>query len=441
MASDGHRGQSTREPVQVADLAIDGGPAEVLEQVVVDVHAVEGGRCRLHLVAPGQVVSRKVREGLSRSHALARTRVVAGGPPWPNLPMYNTFRAPPAGARTFVRRGDPHRQPGGHHAAGAAGAARGPRDCRRGHPPHRQAARPRRHRDADGQPARPQRGGPAARRCSSGSGPANPWRWSPTPALPCCPTPATSSIRAALDEGIAVEPVPGASAVLAALTMSGVPASQFTFLGFPPVKQGPRRRWCEEAAAYQHPVVFFEAPHRIRQTLEMLGETAGPSRARRRLPRDHQEARGARPRAARRGGRRTRRFSSPMGEFTCILEAPDAVDAVVSTGDEADLVNEFDRITRKWHVRATRSDERGGAALPRAHPRRVRRARTAQGSGGRVVTDCRRAPRGHPRRRTRASGWARRLPKVLLPLAGLPLLEWVLRSASTLGADPHDAQF
>ena len=69
---DGHRGQAAREPVQVADLAVDGGAAEVLEQVVVDVHAVEGGRRRLHLVAPGQVVSRKVREGLSRSHALAR---------------------------------------------------------------------------------------------------------------------------------------------------------------------------------------------------------------------------------------------------------------------------------------------------------------------------------------------------------------------------------
>ena len=95
---------------------------------------------------------------------------------------------------------------------------------------------------------------------------------------PLLSDPGDHLIRAALAEGIAVEPVPGASAVLAALTMSGVPASQFSFLGFPPVKQGPRRRWCEEAAAYQHPVVFFEAPHRIRQTLEMLGETAGSSR-------------------------------------------------------------------------------------------------------------------------------------------------------------------
>ena len=70
---DGHGGETTREAVEVAYLAVDGGPAEVFEQVIVDMHAVEGGRGGLHLVAPGQVVGRKVRECLSRSHALART--------------------------------------------------------------------------------------------------------------------------------------------------------------------------------------------------------------------------------------------------------------------------------------------------------------------------------------------------------------------------------
>ena len=118
---------------------------------------------------------------------------------------------------------------------------------------------------------------------------------------PLLSDPGDQLIRAALDEGIVVEPVPGASAVLAALTMTGVPSSQFTFLGFPPVKQGPRRRWCEEAASYQHPVVFFEAPHRVRQTLEMLRDVAGDSAEGRGLPGDHEEARGTRPGSARRG--------------------------------------------------------------------------------------------------------------------------------------------
>ena len=160
---------------------------------------------------------------------------------------------------------------------------------------------------------------------------------------PLLSDPGDHLIRAALDEGIIVEPVPGASAVLAALTMSGVPSSQFTFLGFPPVKQGPRRRWCEEAAAFRHPVVFFEAPHRIRQTLEMLRETAGAARrvsVCREITKKHEElVRGTLAEVV-----DHRAILEPMGEFTCILEIPEFADVIVQTG-EADLVSEFDRIT------------------------------------------------------------------------------------------------
>ncbi len=160
---------------------------------------------------------------------------------------------------------------------------------------------------------------------------------------PLLSDPGDQLIRAALDEGLAVEPIPGASAVLAALTMSGTPASQFTFLGFPPVKQGPRRRWCEEAAAYHHPVVFFEAPHRIRQTLEMLVETAGASRrvaVCREITKMHEELiRGPLGEVVGRPA-----ILEPLGEFTCILEAPDPIQSVAQA-DESDLVTEFDRIT------------------------------------------------------------------------------------------------
>ena len=160
---------------------------------------------------------------------------------------------------------------------------------------------------------------------------------------PLLSDPGDHLIRAALAERIPVEPVPGASAVLAALTMSGVPASQFSFLGFPPVKQGPRRRWCEEASSCQHPVVFFEAPHRIRQTLEMLGEIAGPSRRLavcREITKKHEELiHGPLSEVVVHPS-----ITEPMGEFTCILEAPEPADTVVQTG-EADLTSEFDRIT------------------------------------------------------------------------------------------------
>ncbi|WP_291980450.1 16S rRNA (cytidine(1402)-2'-O)-methyltransferase [Luteitalea sp.] len=160
---------------------------------------------------------------------------------------------------------------------------------------------------------------------------------------PLLSDPGDHLIRAALDEGIAVEPVPGASAVLAALTMSGVPSSQFTFLGFPPVKMGPRRRWCEEAAAYRHPVVFFEAPHRIRQTLEVLLESTGPTRrvaVCREITKKHEELiRGPLAEVVAHGA-----VVDPVGEFTCVIEVPDVADATVQVG-ETDLVSEFDRIT------------------------------------------------------------------------------------------------
>ena len=160
---------------------------------------------------------------------------------------------------------------------------------------------------------------------------------------PLLSDPGDHLIRAALDAEIPVEPVPGPSAVLAALTMSGVPASQFTFLGFPPVKQGPRKRWCDEAAAYRHPVVFFEAPHRIRETLAQLAEAAGSGRhvaVCREITKKHEElVRGtladllAHPTIA-----------DPVGEYTCILEVPEPADAA-GTIDERDLTSEFDRIT------------------------------------------------------------------------------------------------
>lgn len=160
---------------------------------------------------------------------------------------------------------------------------------------------------------------------------------------PLLSDPGDQLIRAALAEGVPVEPVPGASAVLAALTMSGIPASQFSFLGFPPVKKGPRRRWCEEAAAYHHPVVFFEAPHRIRQTLEMLAETVGSSRAIsvcREITKKHEELiQGPIGDVVTRSS-----ILEPLGEFTCILEPPAHVEAVAQ-GNEGDLVSEFDRIT------------------------------------------------------------------------------------------------
>src|SRR3954465_13602822 len=67
-------------------------------------------------------------------------------------------------------------------------------------------------------------------------------------------------IRAAIDAGIRFEPIPGPSAILAALTVSGLPTDTFTFLGFPPTRSKDRKAWFDRLQTVGGTVVFFEAP-------------------------------------------------------------------------------------------------------------------------------------------------------------------------------------
>jgi len=70
-------------------------------------------------------------------------------------------------------------------------------------------------------------------------------------------------------DGLKIVPIPGPSAIEAALSVSGLPADKFLFLGFPPVKNK-RQKFFEEVAASKYPVVFYESPYRIIKTLEEL---------------------------------------------------------------------------------------------------------------------------------------------------------------------------
>jgi 16S rRNA (cytidine1402-2'-O)-methyltransferase len=82
-------------------------------------------------------------------------------------------------------------------------------------------------------------------------------------------------VRTAIAAGIRVEPIPGPSAVLAALAASGLPSETFLFLGFPPIRSKDRAQWFETVRTAGRTVVFFEAPHRIRSTMEELLATVG----------------------------------------------------------------------------------------------------------------------------------------------------------------------
>lgn len=79
--------------------------------------------------------------------------------------------------------------------------------------------------------------------------------------------PGTTLVRLAREAGIRVVPIPGPSAITAALSISGLPATQFTFLGFPPSSGQARERWMESLHTQRGVLVFFEAPHRIHRTL------------------------------------------------------------------------------------------------------------------------------------------------------------------------------
>lgn len=81
--------------------------------------------------------------------------------------------------------------------------------------------------------------------------------------------------RDAAEAGVRVFAAPGASAVLAALTVSGLPSDRFLFLGFPPATNAARAKWLAEWAKTDATVIFFESPRRVKQTLGNLCETEG----------------------------------------------------------------------------------------------------------------------------------------------------------------------
>jgi 16S rRNA (cytidine1402-2'-O)-methyltransferase len=82
-------------------------------------------------------------------------------------------------------------------------------------------------------------------------------------------------VSQALQEGIRVSPVPGPSAVTAALSVAGLRAERFLFLGFLSQKQGRRRKELKALERQPHTLVFFEAPHRLVATLEDMLEILG----------------------------------------------------------------------------------------------------------------------------------------------------------------------
>jgi 16S rRNA (cytidine1402-2'-O)-methyltransferase len=98
-------------------------------------------------------------------------------------------------------------------------------------------------------------------------------------------------VAAAIAEGIAVTPVPGPSAILAALSASGLPTESFRFCGFLPAKAGQRRKLLESVTAETATLVFYEAPHRIVDALQDMSAVFGerPAVLAREITKMHEE--------------------------------------------------------------------------------------------------------------------------------------------------------
>jgi len=154
--------------------------------------------------------------------------------------------------------------------------------------------------------------------------------------------PGAALVAAIREAGFTVEPIPGASAVAAAISASGVSSHGFTFLGFPPIRSKDRKLWFSELteAAKRRLVVFFEAPHKLKRTLEELSNLVNrPIIVGRELTKLHEEFVTGTP------AQLLERFESPQGEFTFMIPPGDpTLEPVVEVTDEQ-VVELFGQIT------------------------------------------------------------------------------------------------
>lgn len=154
--------------------------------------------------------------------------------------------------------------------------------------------------------------------------------------------PGAALVAAIREAGFTVEPIPGASAVAAAISASGISTQGFLFLGFPPIRLKDRKQWFAEAigASSKRLVVFFEAPHKLAKTLaELAISVERPIIIGREITKLHEEFVRGTPREL------LGRFSSPQGEFTVMIPPADPSESDTSPASDEDVVDLFGQIT------------------------------------------------------------------------------------------------
>ncbi len=164
---------------------------------------------------------------------------------------------------------------------------------------------------------------------------------------PVVSDPGTLLVAAAHSAGIRVEPVPGPSAVVAAVSASGFPETEFSFLGFPPVRAKARKDWLAAHASERRTLVFFEAPHRIRRCLEDMLDAFGDRQLLlgREITKAHESL------AVQPISKHLAALTEERGEFTLVVRgAAEAPDADRVRPDPATLAVEFGELTNNSTV-------------------------------------------------------------------------------------------
>lgn len=134
--------------------------------------------------------------------------------------------------------------------------------------------------------------------------------------MPGISDPGSHLVAACVEKGIDVEALPGPNAALTALVISGLPTGRFSFEGFPPRKQGARRKLFEELAADPRTLIFYESPSRVAATLADMLAVLGDRRAavaRELTKRFEQVVRGTLSEVA-------DEIGEPRGEFVLVIE-------------------------------------------------------------------------------------------------------------------------
>jgi 16S rRNA (cytidine1402-2'-O)-methyltransferase len=153
--------------------------------------------------------------------------------------------------------------------------------------------------------------------------------------------PGARVVALAREAGIRVEPVPGANAALAALSASGFDVDEFLFVGFPPSRSTARKKWLERLKDEPRLLLFYEAPHRIRETLEAMLAVFGDRQllVARELTKAHEEL------VLRPISGHLAALAAGRGEYTLVLAGPGVPAVIGQTPNREVIAREFGELT------------------------------------------------------------------------------------------------